>query len=59
MSGNVPLSEKAITPEGKGYVWTDLREIERRETCSLCRCGRSVPFCDGMHVRPMFGMQQR
>lgn len=51
VSGSVPISEKIITPEGKGYIWTDGGDLDQRSKYALCRCGRteSAPFCDGKH----------
>lgn len=51
VSGNVPLSEKIITPNGRGYELKDGRELPQLEVYALCRCGRSknAPFCDGSH----------
>ena len=53
VSGSVPISEKIITPEGKGYVWGDGTEIEQKSKYALCRCGRTekAPFCDGNHTK--------
>ncbi|UAL07266.1 MAG: CDGSH iron-sulfur domain-containing protein [Candidatus Methanogranum gryphiswaldense] len=53
VSGNVPISEKIITPKGAGYIWTDGRPIPQGEKYSLCRCGHSsnAPFCSGAHAR--------
>lgn len=51
VTGSIPLKEKIITPEGKGYKLTEGRELPQAETYSLCRCGHSknAPFCDGAH----------
>lgn len=56
VSGSVPLSEKIITPKGKGYVFKDGRELPQSEVYSLCRCGKSKnkPFCDGSHEKAGF-----
>ncbi|MGE0014793.1 MAG: CDGSH iron-sulfur domain-containing protein [Candidatus Methanomethylophilaceae archaeon] len=62
VSGGTPISEKVITPEGGGYVWTDGEEIEQKERYSLCRCGRSKtsPFCDGSHSKALaFGGKEK
>jgi CDGSH-type Zn-finger protein len=51
VSGNVPLREQIITPEGKGYRLAEGRQLPQAETYALCRCGQSknAPFCDGSH----------
>lgn len=51
VSGRVLLSEKIITPKGKGYELKEGRLFEDSDTYSLCRCGKSKnkPFCDGAH----------
>ncbi|MDD2371225.1 MAG: CDGSH iron-sulfur domain-containing protein [Firmicutes bacterium] len=56
VTGNIPLSEKKITPKGKGYVYTQGKQYEDQETYSLCRCGKTKtpPFCDGSHVSEGF-----
>lgn len=56
VTGNVPLSEKIITPKGKGYEFKEGRRFPPREEYYLCRCGKSkdAPFCDGSHARTNF-----
>ncbi len=56
VSGNIELSEKIITPKGKGYIYTQGKQYEDKETYSLCRCGKTKtpPFCDGSHVEANF-----
>jgi CDGSH-type Zn-finger protein len=56
VSGHVKLSEKIITSEGRGYVYTEGRELPQQETYALCRCGQSKnpPFCDGAHIKSGF-----
>jgi CDGSH-type Zn-finger protein len=56
ISGNVPLSEKIITPKGKGYEYKDGRKFPQSEKYALCRCGKSEnhPFCDGTHIKTGF-----
>lgn len=51
VSGNVPLAEKIIVPNRRGYEFKDGRELPQSEEYSLCRCGKSknAPFCDGHH----------
>ncbi|MCE5189287.1 MAG: CDGSH iron-sulfur domain-containing protein [Eubacteriales bacterium] len=52
VSGNIPLSEKIIVPNGDGYIYQDGRKLPQRETYALCRCGKTStpPFCDGAHI---------
>jgi len=56
VTGNVPLSEKIIVPQGHSYVFMEGRDLPQAEEYSLCRCGKSknAPFCDGSHVRTGF-----
>lgn len=56
VSGNVPLSEKIITPKGHGYIYKDGRIFTNPDDYALCRCGRSknAPYCDGSHERNGF-----
>lgn len=51
VSGNVPLSEKIITPKGNTYEYKEGRSLPQAKTYSLCRCGhtKTPPFCDGSH----------
>jgi len=53
VSGNIPISEKIITANGKGYVWTDGKPLPQSATYALCRCGHSstAPFCSGAHAK--------
>jgi CDGSH-type Zn-finger protein len=52
-SGNIPLQVETITSddEGESVGWERGLELDRRETCGLCRCGASdtKPYCDGSH----------
>lgn len=56
VSGNVPLSEKIIVPQGDGYIYQEGRALSQRESYALCRCGKTKtpPFCDGAHVASGF-----
>lgn len=60
VTGNVPLSEKVITPKGAGYTLEPGRTLPQAETYALCRCGKSKnpPFCDGSHVACDFDGQE-
>lgn len=51
VSGNIPLTEKIITPKGSGYEFKNGRVFTHSEEYSLCRCGKSknAPFCDNSH----------
>ncbi|UYO62452.1 CDGSH iron-sulfur domain-containing protein [Acetobacterium wieringae] len=53
VTGNIKLSEKIITSQGKGYVYREGRELPQAKTYTLCRCGKSKnpPFCDGAHSK--------
>ncbi len=57
VTGNIPISEKIITPLGDGtYEYKEGRELPQAETYALCRCGQTStpPFCDGSHVECEF-----
>lgn len=56
VSGNVPLSEKIITPKGNTYEYKEGRSLPQAETYALCRCGhtKTPPFCDGSHEECKF-----
>lgn len=51
VSGNVPLSEQIIVPNGKKYAFREGRTLPQAESYALCRCGKTKnpPFCDGSH----------
>ena len=51
VTGNIPLSEKIITPKGNGYILKNGRKLPQLKEYALCRCGKSknAPFCDGSH----------
>jgi CDGSH-type Zn-finger protein len=53
-SGGIPLSVEAIgsDDEGESVGWEHGADLEKRETCGLCRCGQSgtKPYCDGSHA---------
>ena len=52
-SGAIPLAVESIVSdeEGESLSWEHGLELEKRETCGLCRCGQSgtKPYCDGTH----------
>jgi CDGSH-type Zn-finger protein len=56
VTGNVPLSEKIITPKGRSYELKDGRKLPQSEEYELCRCGKSknAPFCDYSHMHNGF-----
>lgn len=56
VTGGIDLSEKIITPKGRGYVYKDGEHFEHKETYSLCRCGKTKtsPYCDGTHTEVGF-----
>lgn len=60
VTGNVPLTEQVITPNGAGYTLEPGRTLPQAETYALCRCGRSTnpPFCDGSHITCGFEGQE-
>jgi CDGSH-type Zn-finger protein len=53
-SGGVPLSIEVIATDeqGESVRWEHGANLEKRETCGLCRCGASdsKPYCDGSHA---------
>ena len=50
------MSEKIITPKGRGYEYKEGGELPQAEVYALCRCGRSkiAPFCDSSHEKTGF-----
>lgn len=56
VTGNVPLTEKIITPHGGGYKYLQGKEFPQTEEYLLCRCGHSKnpPYCDGSHINMPF-----
>jgi CDGSH-type Zn-finger protein len=59
VTGNLPLcKEYMVSSTGQNYpdTWKKGDEYPRRETCALCRCGRSAnpPYCDGTHAKVNF-----
>jgi CDGSH-type Zn-finger protein len=60
VTGNIPLTEKIITPKGKGYEYKEGRSLPQTEQYALCRCGntKTPPFCDGSHVKAEFDGQE-
>ena len=53
VTGGVPLSKQTIVADenGESVVWREEATLDDRESCGLCRCGKSgrKPFCDGSH----------
>lgn len=51
VTGNIRITEKIITSQGKNYIYTAGRDLPQAKTYTLCRCGKSKnpPFCDGAH----------
>lgn len=60
VSGNIPLAEKVITPQGRGYIWQPGRALPQAKSYALCRCGQSKhpPFCDNSHTQCKFRGQE-
>lgn len=56
VTGNVPLSEKIITPKGKRYEYKAGRVFPEAKEYALCRCGKTKksPYCDGTHEEAVF-----
>ncbi len=56
VSGSIPLFEKRIVPNGRGYLYKQERTLPQAAEYALCRCGKSknAPFCDGAHCRKGF-----
>lgn len=56
VTGNIPLAEKIIVPNGRKYKLKSGKELPQSESYALCRCGKSKnpPFCDGTHVKEGF-----
>jgi CDGSH-type Zn-finger protein len=60
VTGGIPLSEKIITPRGRGYEYRAGRDLPQSEEYALCRCGgsKNMPFCDGSHVKTHFAGEE-
>lgn len=56
VTGDIPLSEKIITPKDDRYIYEDGKKFERQKMYALCRCGESKnhPYCDGSHENAGF-----
>ena len=60
VSGNIPIHEKIINPNGHTYKLIEGRKLPQAENYALCRCGKSKnpPFCDGSHlIEPFNGKE--
>lgn len=60
VEGRVPLYEKRIVPQGRGYVYENGRPLPQAEQYRLCRCGKTKtpPFCDGTHAHSSFNSHE-
>ncbi|MEA4816344.1 MAG: CDGSH iron-sulfur domain-containing protein [Lachnospiraceae bacterium] len=56
VSGNIPIAEKIIVPQGREYEFKEGDKLPQSENYALCRCGKSKmpPFCDGTHAKINF-----
>ncbi len=56
VTGNVAISEKIITPNGRQYELKEGQPLPQAESYALCRCGKTKtpPFCDGSHLHTHF-----
>ena len=58
VTGGVPLSRQTIVADenGESVIWNEEATLPDRESCGLCRCGKSgrKPFCDGSHADTNF-----
>jgi len=54
IEGNIPLKEEIVVndKDGNPLKYKDGKKYDTRESCALCRCGKSdsKPFCDGSHL---------
>ncbi len=56
VTGNVPITEKIIAIDDRGYYYLEGRVFPQAEVYALCRCGHSknMPFCDHAHTTIRF-----
>ena len=54
VSGEVPIAGQTIVKDdaGDSVGWRQGKKHDPKQSCALCRCGKSVniPFCDGSHA---------
>lgn len=61
VTGNVPITEKIIAINNKGYYYVEGRVFPQAVVYTLCRCGHSknMPFCDRTHTSIRFDSNER
>jgi CDGSH-type Zn-finger protein len=54
VSGRVPFTVESIVcdNDGESQLWRSEKQLPDRDSCGLCRCGKSdnKPLCDGSHL---------
>ena len=58
VTGGIPLIRMLVEADSYGdpYKWREVQRYPKRESYSLCRCGKSKnkPYCDGAHTTQGF-----